>query len=138
MGNAGPDKGKGGKFLLLPPDYKGAVPDRLFRVTPQDLWQLAGRTRFHGERDPSRPSTSIKTHLRIYPLSQASTPPETTFINGCGKAFNTIHAMDFSFFDEVNKVVQEEPAISDGSGNARPARRRSASRRASRSRRMHE
>ena len=31
------------------------------------------------------------------------------FVNVSGKAFNTIHAMDFSFFDEVNEVVQEEP-----------------------------
>ena len=27
LGNAGPDKGKGGKFLFLPPDYKGEVPE---------------------------------------------------------------------------------------------------------------
>ena len=30
-------------------------------------------------------------------------------MNVSGKAFNTIHAMDFSFFEEVNEVVQEEP-----------------------------
>jgi len=29
-----------------------------------------------------------------------------------GKAFNTIHAMDFSYFDEVNEVIQEEPNTS--------------------------
>ena len=27
MGNAGPDKGKGGKYLFLPPDWEGEVPD---------------------------------------------------------------------------------------------------------------
>ena len=30
VGNAGPDKGKGGKFLVLPPGYTGAVPDGYF------------------------------------------------------------------------------------------------------------
>ncbi|MGB9435986.1 MAG: DUF1254 domain-containing protein [Candidatus Acidiferrum sp.] len=30
IGNAGPDRGKGGKFLLLPPDYKGDVPEGYF------------------------------------------------------------------------------------------------------------
>ena len=39
-------------------------------------------------------------------------------MNVSGKAFNTIHAMDFSFFEEVNEVVQEEPARRDGSRNA--------------------
>jgi hypothetical protein len=27
FGNAGPDKGRGGKFLILPPGYEGEVPD---------------------------------------------------------------------------------------------------------------
>ena len=48
--------------------------------------------------------------MRIYPLAQAAKPPQTTFINASGKDFNTIHAMDYSFFEEVNRVVQEEPA----------------------------
>ncbi len=30
IGNAGPDKGKGGKFLLLPPGYTGQVPKGYF------------------------------------------------------------------------------------------------------------
>ena len=45
----------------------------------------------------------------MYPLADAANPPATTFVNVSGKAFNTIHAMDASFFDEVNEVIQEEP-----------------------------
>ncbi|MGB5572981.1 MAG: DUF1254 domain-containing protein, partial [Thermoanaerobaculia bacterium] len=30
FGNAGDDKGKGGKYLLLPPDYKGDIPEGYF------------------------------------------------------------------------------------------------------------
>ena len=33
-----------------------------------------------------------------------------TFVNASGKSFNTIHAVDFSFFEALNHVVQEEPA----------------------------
>jgi hypothetical protein len=51
---------------------------------------------------------SIEQHLRIYPLSQAANPPKTNFINVSGKPFNTIRAVDFSYFDEINEVVQEE------------------------------
>jgi hypothetical protein len=36
-------------------------------------------------------------------------PPKMKFVNISGRAFNTIHASDFSFFEEVNHVVQEEP-----------------------------
>jgi hypothetical protein len=30
LGNAGPDKGKGGKFLFLPPGYEGQIPEGYF------------------------------------------------------------------------------------------------------------
>ena len=60
--------------------------------------------------DPKPAVDSIKQQLRIYPLAQAAKPPATNFINVSGKSFNTIHAMDFSYFEEVNEVIQEEPA----------------------------
>jgi hypothetical protein len=53
---------------------------------------------------------SIKEHLRIYPLAQAKNPPETKFINGSGVELNTVHSNDFSYFEELNQVVQEEPS----------------------------
>ncbi len=34
VGLAGPDRGKGGKYLLLPPNYKGTVPDGYFVYHP--------------------------------------------------------------------------------------------------------
>jgi hypothetical protein len=59
--------------------------------------------------DPKPGVESIKQHVRIYPLSQAANPPPMNFVNVSGKAFNTIHSMDFTFFEEVNEVVQQEP-----------------------------
>ncbi len=46
---------------------------------------------------------------RIYPLAQADDPPETGFVNMAEASFNGIHANDFSFFEEVNEIIQEEP-----------------------------
>jgi hypothetical protein len=46
----------------------------------------------------------------MYPLAQASHPPEQKFINLSGKQFNTIHANTFHFYEELNAVVQCEPA----------------------------
>ncbi len=59
--------------------------------------------------DPKPGVDNIKQHLRIYPLKQAASRPAPNFINVSGKAFNTIHSMDYNFFEEVNQVVQEEP-----------------------------
>ena len=59
--------------------------------------------------DPKPGVDGIKQQLRIYPLAEAAKPPATNFVNVSGQAFSTIHAMDASFFEEVNEVIQEEP-----------------------------
>jgi len=109
LGNAGPDKGQGGKFLILPPGYKGDVPQgyHVFKSRTFGHWFITRGFLVNG--DPKPAAETIKKTLRIYPLAQAGSPPETVFINASGKYFNTIHAMDFTFFEEVNQVVQEEP-----------------------------
>jgi hypothetical protein len=109
MGNAGRDQGKGGKYLILPPDYKGQEPEGYLvsRSATYGNWFIMRGFLVKG--DPKPAVASFKQHMRLYPLAQAANPPATTFINASGKVFNTIHAMDFSFYEEVNKVVQEEP-----------------------------
>jgi hypothetical protein len=48
FGNAGPDKGQGGKFLILPPGYKGEVPEGYHVAKTTDLWQLGHLARLPG------------------------------------------------------------------------------------------
>jgi hypothetical protein len=109
IGNAGPDKGQGGKYLVLPPDYNGDVPEGYFVVRPRtyNLWLMGRGFKEHGDVRPG--VESIRQNLRIYPLAQAKNPPQTSFIDGSGLEFNTIHANDFSYFEELNEIVQEEP-----------------------------
>ena len=108
MGNAGPDQGKGGKYLLLPPGYTGEVPEGYFVFRRPPTATLFSRG-FLVNGDPKPAVENIKKHLRIYPLAKAANPPPTKFINVSGSDLNTIHANDFSFYEEVNQVVQEEP-----------------------------
>ena len=109
MGNAGPDKGKGGKFLFLPPGYTGEVPEGyfVFKSATYGHWVFSRGFLVNG--DPKPAVENFKKHLRIYPLAKAANPPPTKFINVSGSEHNTIHGIDFSFYEEVNQVVQEEP-----------------------------
>jgi hypothetical protein len=109
LGNVGPDKGKGGKFLFLPPDYTGKVPEGyfVFKSSTYGNWFMIRGFKVNG--DPKPAVESFKKNLRIYPLTKAANPPLTKFINVSGSEHNTIHANDFSFFEEVNQIVQEEP-----------------------------
>jgi hypothetical protein len=109
LGNAGPDKGKGGKFLFVPPGYQGPIPDGYYVFKSPTFGNIFATRGFQVNGSPMPAVDNIKQHLRIYPLSQAAKPPPNQFVNVSGKAYNTIHAMDFSYFEEVNEVIQEEP-----------------------------
>ncbi len=114
MGAAGPDKGKGGKYLILPPHYDGDIPDGYYVVKSQTycVWNFM-RGRVHGSvEDPDnvkKATENIKQNLKVYPLSEASHPPKMEFKDMSGLAgYNTIMPNDFSFFEVVNEIVQEE------------------------------
>jgi len=110
FGNAGPDKGKGGRFLILPPGYKGDVPDgyQVARTNTYGNWLIWRGFQENGDPKPAIDRT--KTLFRVYPLSQKDNPPKMNFINVSGKFHNTIHRMDYGIFEEINEVVQAEPS----------------------------
>jgi hypothetical protein len=108
IGVTGADKGKGGKYLLLPPGYKGAVPDGYFvlRSPTYNQWFFFRGFTVDGK---TAPAVADMKQLRVYPLAKKSNPPKMNFVNMSGKYLNTIGAIDFSYFEDVNTVVQEEP-----------------------------
>lgn len=108
IGNAGPDKGKGGKFVILPPAYQGREPIgyHVFRSRTYGVWLLLRGFLVEGETGPA--VANIKKHLRIYPLTKASNPPKMQFSNVSGNAHNTIHANNYHFFEELNSLIQDE------------------------------
>jgi hypothetical protein len=59
--------------------------------------------------DPRPGVDGVKRSLRVYPLSQAANPPPMKFIDISGKAFNTIGPGDYSLFEFVDRVIQNEP-----------------------------
>lgn len=110
FGNAGPDKGKGGKFLILPPGYKGEVPEgyHVARTNTYGNWVAWRGFQVDGSTKPALDAT--KKLFRIYPLSKKDNPPKMNFLNVSGKPHNTIHSMDYSFWNEINSTIQDEPA----------------------------
>ena len=54
LGAAGPDKGKGGKYLVLPPGYDGDVPDGYFVVQVQYLRRVELHARLSRQQPAHR------------------------------------------------------------------------------------
>jgi hypothetical protein len=108
-GMTGPDKGKGGKFLLVPPGYKGKVPSGFHVARPRTnvVWTITRGLADGG--DVSQVAMQLLSQLKVYPLAQADAPPATEIVNGSGHAANTVPANDVSFFEDIDNLVQAEP-----------------------------
>jgi len=107
VGPAGQDRGQGGSYLLLPPGYEGEVPDGYFvlRSRTFGVWTFMRGSVADGLEVGV---TNIVDNLKVYPLARKDDPPAMEFISGSGKAFNTIHPNNFSFYEHVNELVQAE------------------------------
>jgi hypothetical protein len=109
IGITGPDKGKGGKYLLVPPGFKGYVPEGYFVIRPGSFSVWAGWRSFLVNGDPKPGVDEVKKFTKIYPLAQADNPPKLNFVNMSGKPFNMVAPADDRFWTLLNDVVQSEP-----------------------------
>jgi hypothetical protein len=115
MGGPGPDAGKGGKYLIVPTDYKGELPkdkkdggDYFISRSPSQVNWLIARG-FLKDGKPDAASKMFREGVKVYSLSKAANPPAMEFINASKIAYNTIHANDYEFFEELDHVIQREP-----------------------------
>ncbi len=102
MGIAGPDRGAGGKYLFVPPGYDGELPGGYFTYHCPTFTNWVVLRALGG--------VPAMKQSRIYPLAEAAAPQDNLFINLADQVLNTVHGNDFSFFEEVAEIVEEEPA----------------------------
>ena len=107
IGPAGPDKGKGGSYLVLPPDYEGEVPDGYF-VVPSKTYRVWVFMRASIAEGLDVAAKNVKENLRVYPLSRKDNPPKMEYTSGSSKAFNTIHTNDYSFYGHLHHIIDGE------------------------------
>jgi hypothetical protein len=81
MGGPGPDRGKGGKYLILPPDYKGEVPFAYFAARSSSCVNLLALRDFWWMAKRDVATKNFKEGVRIYALAQVKNPPRTQFIS---------------------------------------------------------
>ncbi|MCP5420877.1 MAG: DUF1254 domain-containing protein [Gammaproteobacteria bacterium] len=133
LGQPGPDRGMGGKYLIVPPDYQGELPEGGFNIaharTDTIVW--FGRSFLENGSDPKPVVETIRQFTKVYPyepggvgtpiaeflagkarLGRVEEPPATVFHEGSGKVMNTIPPNDWTFYEMLDEIVQQEPATS--------------------------
>jgi len=109
MGAPGPDRGKGGKYLILPPGYEGEEPEGYFISRSPSYINLLVLRGFLVDGKPDAAAKMFSEQVKIYPLSEKANPPKMVISSGSGILYNTIHSNDFSFYEEIAEVLQKEP-----------------------------
>ena len=109
VGITGPDKGAGGKYLILPPGYTGTVPEGyiVVRPTTYGTWMAFRSFLVDGKTAPA--VEEVRNTLKIYPLADAASPTPAKLVNASGIPSNFVMPTDYSFWELLDKVIQEEP-----------------------------
>jgi len=132
IGGPGPDRGLGGKYLIVGPDYDGPLPEGGYFVAHSKTnFALYAARAYLVDGKPEPAVETIKKTMKVYPYQPGSygtsiaqaldgtvkiagepKMPEMKFIDGSGLKFNTIPPSDFGFWEMINANVQGQPAPS--------------------------
>lgn len=113
VGAIGPDRARGGLYLLLPPNYQGHVPDGYFTFTSSTynvfLFFRTVMAKGPNGLDPA-PAVARAEQTRIYPLwEEEKNVIPMKFPNGSGKRTNMMYPTDNTYWDKLKKFVDYEP-----------------------------
>jgi hypothetical protein len=108
VGLPGPDAGKGGKFLLLPPSYTGAVPDDVYAYRSGTNNVFVFLRAFYQDPKDLKPPVELIEKARIYPLGHEASAKPMQFPNASGVPANMLPMSDARAFDALKLLVDGE------------------------------
>ena len=120
VGLPGPDAGKGGKFLVLPPGYSGEVPSGYYVYRSGTNNVFIFLRAFYQDPNDLSPAVSLMEQANIYPLNlpEAERKP-MKFPNASGVPANMLPRSDVTAFDQLKWLADREGenlASADGLG----------------------
>ena len=116
VGAIGPDRARGGLYLLLPPGYQGHVPASYYAFESSTynvfLFFRTVMTKGEGKPDP-RPAVALAETTRIYPLWAVEKEiPAMVFPNASGTRVNMMYPTDFEYWTKLKAFIDYEPVES--------------------------
>jgi hypothetical protein len=111
VGPAGFDKGKGGKYVILPPGYEGKTPGDYIALPSPNYqgYALLRSILESGSEAAVAKAVEYAKRIKLYPLSEAANPPATTMIDAIDVVYDSTIPYDLRFFQSLDRVVQIEP-----------------------------
>jgi hypothetical protein len=111
VGPAGVDKGKGGKYLILPPGYSGTVPDGYIALRSQTFqgYALLRSILQSGSDTDVAKAVEYGKRIGFYPLSAAAKPSAGTYLDAADVVFDATIPYDVRFFESLARIVESQP-----------------------------
>jgi hypothetical protein len=108
VGFVGPDKGKGGKYLLLPPGYEGKAPSGYYTFQSETFRVFLFWRGFlvDGKTDKA---VALIEQTKVYPLGGEGSAPAMVFPNASLKPANMLATQDLSYFQTLKDFIDYEP-----------------------------
>lgn len=110
VGLPGPDGGKGGRFLILPPGYDKPVPDGYFVYHSQTNNVFVFLRSFYQDPSDLRPAVAVMEATKIYPLGGEASAKPMQFPDASGVPANMLPVSDAGAFDQIKMLVDSEGA----------------------------
>lgn len=111
MGVPGPDQGKGGKHVILPPDWDGEVPEGYFsgKASTNHVLAMVRVIPPHGDVEAG---VELLRTVKYYPLEPRGDWNPSAWID-IGETYQQFTAGDWEnglqFWKELHEVIDEEP-----------------------------
>jgi hypothetical protein len=112
MGLPGPDGGRGGKHLLVPPDFAGPLPEGYFIHRASSNRQIVGARSLPVGGDVKAAKARLKT-IKVYPLNPTPGWTEPRWLDVTGKTQDTTPLDwedNFKFWEVLHQTIEAEPA----------------------------
>lgn len=114
VGARGKDQGLGGRYLIMPPNYRGALPVAgyipLHQKTNQGYFLLRPLIADTSAENLKKAEAFVKK-IQIYPLAQADNPPATKHIDTYGMKLNALPDFDAGYFEDLHEIIQQEVVL---------------------------
>jgi hypothetical protein len=108
VGLPGPDGGKGGKFLILPPGYDKPVPEGYFVYRSGTNNVFVFLRSFYQDPKNLKPAVDVMEATKIYPLGGQASAKPMQFPDASGVPANMLPVSDASAFDQLKSLVDSE------------------------------
>jgi hypothetical protein len=110
VGLPGPDGGKGGKFLILPPGYDRPLPDGYFVYRSGTNNVFVFLRSFYQDPNNLTPAVALMESAKIYPLGSEAGAKPMQYPDASGVPVNMLPRDDASAFDQLKQLLDGEGA----------------------------